>query len=286
MTRSSPVESVIRTSRFTIEGRSRAGNETWFRVRELNVALDIGRCPDLLVAVPHIFVTHAHLDHALGIPFYAAQRRLQRLTTGSVYVPREAEEGYRELMRIHESLEGTEYPLDLVGLAPGESRPLRRDLLVRAHRSTHRVPTNAYEFVSERVKLLPEYRQLPGAEIARLRADHPEMFTSEERSLLFYTGDTDSRILEQCEALYRSEVLIIECSFVEVEDRERATRYAHIHADDLFERAGRFENETIVLTHFSLRYSPASIQRTLQRRCPSVLRDRIRLALPEPYSRL
>lgn len=46
---------VIQTPRFSIEGKSRAGNETYFRVRELGVSLDIGRCPDLLISVPHIF---------------------------------------------------------------------------------------------------------------------------------------------------------------------------------------------------------------------------------------
>ncbi|MCU1230594.1 MAG: ribonuclease chloroplastic-like isoform, partial [Acidobacteria bacterium] len=56
---------------FTIEGRSRAGHETWFRIRELGIALDIGRCPDVIVGLSNVFVSHAHLDHAVGIPFYA-----------------------------------------------------------------------------------------------------------------------------------------------------------------------------------------------------------------------
>ena len=77
----------IDTTHLHIEGRSRAGHETYFRVRELNAAFDIGRCPDLLVATPHVFVTHAHLDHAVGIPFYAGQRQLHGMTGGHVYVP-------------------------------------------------------------------------------------------------------------------------------------------------------------------------------------------------------
>src|SRR6187431_1147121 len=79
----------LHTEHFTIEGRSRAGHETWFRVRELGTALDIGRCPDAVISMPRVFITHAHLDHALGIPFYAGQRHLQRVAGGSVYVPAE-----------------------------------------------------------------------------------------------------------------------------------------------------------------------------------------------------
>jgi len=36
----------------------------------------------------------------------------------------------------------------------------------------------------------------------------------------------------------------------------------------------------IVLTHFSRRYSRDESRDTIQRRCPPVLRDRLRLALP------
>ena len=75
-------EVLVSPERFTIEGRSRAGHETYFRVRELGAVLDIGRCPDMAIGMPNIFITHAHLDHALGIPFYAGQRHLQRISGG------------------------------------------------------------------------------------------------------------------------------------------------------------------------------------------------------------
>lgn len=286
MTRAGSSRVQIVTPRFTLDGKSRAGNETWFRVRELNLALDIGRCPDVLVGVPHVLVTHAHLDHALGIPFYAAQRTLQRLPTGKVYVPAENLQDYRMLMALHEKLEGTTYDLSLVGLALGEEASLRRDLVVRTHRATHRVPTNAYEIVELRHKLRPELADRPGEELAALRAAGIDPSAATESSLLFYTGDTDRGILETNRHLYRSEVLVIECSFVDPADRDRGPRYRHLHIDDLFDFQERFQNEIIVLTHFSLRYSAEEIHRQISRRCPARLTDRIRLALPEPFVRL
>lgn len=276
----------ISTPRFTLEGKSRAGNETWFRVRELNLALDIGRCPDVLVGVPHVLVTHAHLDHALGIPYYAAQRTLQRLPAGKVYVPAENLDDYRALMALHEKLEGTTYDLDLVGLALGEEAALRKDLVVRTHRSTHRVPTNAYEIVELRHKLRPEHAGRPATELAALRAAGIDPSAASESSLLFYTGDTDRGILETNQQLYNSEVLVIECSFVDPGDRDRGPMYRHLHIDDLFDFQERFENDVIVLTHFSLRYSVEEIHHQISRRCPTRLTDRIRLALPEPFVKL
>lgn len=277
---------IIDTPRFTIEGKSRAGNETYFRIRELGIALDIGRCPDILVGVRHIFVTHAHLDHALGIPFYAAQRRLQRLEAGTIYIPQETVEDFTALMALHEKLEGTQYPLRLVGMLPGDRRLLRRDLEVVAHRSSHRVVCNAWEFVEKRHKLRPQYAEQSGPDLARLREEGIEVADTVEKSLLFYTGDTDRRILEKGGAIFGAEVLMIECSFTAEGEEERAAQYAHIHLSDLYEFADQFENEWIVLTHFSLRDSPETIHRLISRTCPARLRDRLRLALPEGLTRL
>jgi len=276
----------ISTPRLTIEGRSRAGNESWFRVKELGVALDIGRCPDVLVGVPHIFVTHSHLDHALGIPFYASQRNLQSLPIGTVYVPAENLDDFHELMRIHGKLESTTYDLELVGMNPGDERDLRRDLVVRAHASTHRVAARSYEFLEKRRRLLPQFQGESGEELARLRGSEVVTTADELHSLLLYTGDTDAGIFETTTAVFHTDVLMIECSFVEEGDQSRAARYTHLHLDDIFERADMFRNELIILTHFSLRNSPVAIHVEVDRRCPAILRERLRLALPEPHSQL
>ena len=274
------------TEHFTIEGRSRAGHETWFRVRELGVALDIGRCPDPVISMPDVFITHAHLDHAVGIPFYAGQRRLQRLEAGNVYVPAEAADDFRQLMRIHEKLEDVDYEIEIVGMAEGETRRLGRTHLVRAHRATHRVEARAYEFLEIRHHLKPQYAGTDGAELARLRASGVEVTEEFQVPMLFYTGDTDRGILEQNQAIFKAEVLMIECSFIADGHQERAAKYRHIHFDDIADHAEKFENHLIVLTHFSRRYSRGEINESIRRRCPDVLRDRLRLALPEPYTRV
>ena len=140
--------SSIPTRHFTIEGRSRAGHETWFRVRELASRSTSAAVPIAVIGMPHIFVTHAHLDHALGIPFYAGQRHLQRIEGGRVYVPAEAADDFRALMALHEKLEGTHVRHRDRRLAVGESLRIGRTHEVRAHRATHRVAARAYE-VSE-----------------------------------------------------------------------------------------------------------------------------------------
>jgi ribonuclease Z len=276
----------IPTEHFTIEGRSRAGHETWFRVRELGVSLDIGRCPDQVIALPHIFVTHAHLDHSVGIPFYAGQRHLQRIEGGRVYVPSESASDFRTLMSLHEKLENTEYDIEIVGVAEGETVRIGRTHFVRGHRATHRVAARAYEFIELRHHLKKEYEGAPAAELARLRHEGVTVADEFERSLLFYSGDTDRGILELNTALFKADVLMLECSFIADGHQDRAAKYRHIHFDDIAEFAGSFENTLVVLTHFSRRYSREEIRDTLRRRCPEILRDRLRLALPHPYTTL
>jgi ribonuclease Z len=274
----------IATEHFTIEGRSRAGHETFFRVRELGVVLDIGRCPDMAIGVPHVFITHAHLDHALGIPFYAGQRHLQRIPGGRVYVPREAAGDFRALMQLHQKLEDTEYDIEIVGVGEGDTVSIGKGHEVRGHRATHRVAARAYEFLEVRHRLRPEFAGRD--DIGDLRRRGEDVVEEFRHPLLFYTGDTDRGIFETSDALFRAEVLIVECSFIADGHQERAARYRHIHFDDIAEFADRFENALIVLTHFSRRYSRAEIRDEIRRRCPAVLRDRLRLALPEPFQRL
>lgn len=276
----------LRTPHFLLEGRSRAGHETFFRIRELGVALDIGRGPDLVLPMDHVFITHAHLDHAAGIPFYAAQRRLQGVGGGTIYVPAESADGVRELLRVQEKLTGGEFHVEVRGLEPGDEVRFGRTHMVRAHAASHRVAARGYELVEIRHRLLPEFEGLDREELSRLHRDGVRIDGPYSSPVLFYTGDTDRGLLETCDAAFRAEVLLIECSFLADGHQERAELYRHIHIDDIAEFAEKFENQLIVLTHFSRRYSRDEIRTLVRRRLPVSLHERIRLALPEQWQRL
>jgi ribonuclease Z len=250
------------------------------------VALDIGRGPDQVVSMEHVFITHAHLDHAAGIPFYGAQRRLQRLDGGTIYVPAEAAEDVRELLRIQERLTGHEFHTGIRGMAAGDEVRFGRTHLVRAHAAPHRVAARAYELFEVRHRLRKELEGLEREELLRLHREGTRVDEPYTTPVLFYTGDTDRGILERCEELFRAEVLMIECSFIEDGHQERAETYRHIHVDDIADFAGKFRNELIVLTHFSRRYSRDQIRDGVRRRLPASLHERIRLALPEQWQRI
>lgn len=277
----------LQTEHFLIEGRSRAGHETFFRIRDLNIALDIGRCPDLIVSMPRVFITHAHLDHAAGIPFYAGQRHLQGLDGGTIYVPAEAHSDVLALLDVQRRLTGARFEeVEIVAVAAGEELRLSRTLYVRGHAAPHRVAARGYEFIERRHHLREQFLGSDRETIAQLRREGVDVDEEYRKSILFYTGDTDRGLLETCDALFRAEVLMIECSFIDDGHQDRAARYRHIHIDDLADFAEKFENRLIVLTHFSRRYSRDQIRDGVRRRLPASLHERIRLGLPEQWQRL
>ena len=266
----------------TFEGRSRAGNETWIRVRELGLALDVGRGPDALVGTGKLFVSHVHLDHFAGVPVLISQRSLQSMEPPVVWLPGESRDLVADLIRTFGSLEGFEYRVELVGATPGDRFTIRRNLEARAHRATHRVPALAWEFRERRVKLAPAFRHLPGEVLREMKRNGHEAFEETWHSRLMYTGDTDREIFEVSPAIFDTDVAVVECTYVREEDRERGRQWQHLHADEIFEHAERFRG-SVLLVHFSLRDTPEQIHTMLTRRCPAVLRGRLFLALPAPY---
>ena len=138
-------------------------------------------------------------------------------------------------------------------------------------------------FSEIRHKLVERLAGLPGGEIARMRAEGAEVTRREETPLLAYTGDCGAGIFDAEPDLLRARVLLIECSFLRPEDVGRARDYGHLHLDDFLERADLFENEAIVMTHFSMRYRPEEIFEAL-RTLPAEIRDRVVAFLPREES--
>ena len=100
--------------------------------------LDLGRGADAAIGVSNVFITHAHLDHAAGIAFYAGQRQLHRMTGGRVWVPAEAADGFREILRVWERLTSTRFPPTSPNEPTSGSPRIYRRPATRAARSTRR----------------------------------------------------------------------------------------------------------------------------------------------------
>ena len=269
----------IEAAGIPIEGVSIAGHESFYKLPGFRTLLEFGRAPDDVVGYSNVCVTHGHLDHIAGLAHFASRRRLQELPAARVFIPAEAAGPVGKWIEACESLENIEYRLEIVPSRPGDRVQLRNDLELTVLPGRHRVPTVGYLFSEVRQKLRDEFAGLSGEEIARLRAKGSAVTRREEVPLLAYPGDCGAEIFDAAPQILSARVLLLECSFLLPEDRERAREYAHIHIEDLVARAALFRNEAVVLTHFSQRYRPEEIREAL-RALPEPLAERVVAFLP------
>ena len=269
----------VEASGIEIEGVSIAGHESFYKVPAFHALLDFGRAPEDAVSYATVCLTHGHLDHAAGLAHHASRRRLAGLSGARVFAPQEAVPDLEAWIAACERLERVSYGIDLAASRPGDRVTLRRDLELRVLPGRHRVPSVGYLFTEVRHKLVDELAGRPGPEIAALRARGVAVTRPEEIPLLAYTGDCGVEIFDAAPELFTSRVLLVECSFLRPDDVDRARVYGHLHLQDFLDRADRFENEAIVLTHFSQRYSAAEIREGL-RALPAGLARRVVPFLP------
>ncbi|HSB36557.1 MAG TPA: MBL fold metallo-hydrolase [Thermoanaerobaculia bacterium] len=258
-----------------LRGFSAAGRETWFHFPTLRLAFDLGRAPTELVPVANVFLSHAHLDHAAGLPYWCSQRRLLRLPGGVARTHPAAVPLWRELLALHERLEDVRYDARVEPMAPGGTVVLRRDLSVTAFAADHRVPTLGF-FASEvRRRLRPEWKD-KGPDAVRAAATAGTDVAGEVSiPLVAFSGDTAAGFFDAApKEIFEARVLLLECSFVEPRDDGRSKEWKHLHLSEIAERADQIRNEVLVLTHLTLRTSPEEIRRQISNRFPASLAKR------------
>lgn len=263
-----PVE--LRLGDLRIEGWSRAGEETWFRVHPPGLALDAGRGALQLTGARDVFLTHGHLDHALGLPYVLSQRSLHRSVGTRVFCPVETVEPLAGLIAASERLERATYCYELVGLAPGDRVEVGRNLAMEAFAIDHVVPGVGYHLIRRKRHLAPALSGRSRDELIALRQQGIETTETVEEIWLSYCGDTGPAVFELEPRLYTSRVLMVECTFLTAEHRHRGGLYKHIHLEDLAERAGSFRNEALVLHHLSRRHSVGDLRREVERHLPGL----------------
>ena len=265
-----------------LEATSIGGLETCIEVPDWGLCFDIGRCPPTAVRRQRVLMTHAHMDHLGGIAMHCATRELMALPTPIYHVPRENVADIEALFEVWRRLDRSDLRCEIHPCGPGDRFPIGNGRVAVPFRSPHRVPCQGYAIEARRKKLLPQYVGADGEEIRRLRQEGVVVSEEVEVVELAFTGDTVIDVLEREEAVRRARLLVMEVTFLD--DRvpvPRARSSGHVHLDEVVERAALFENEAILFTHFSARYSPGEVRRIVSGRLPPGLAERVHLLLPE-----
>ncbi|MEZ6058057.1 MAG: MBL fold metallo-hydrolase [Planctomycetaceae bacterium] len=275
MTDNLPIKSLVHGG-LTIEGFSRAAMQSYWRVPELKCGFDMGGTPWSFMGTQTFFISHAHLDHLLALPAYVARRRMMKMEPPTILLPAAVVEPVEKMLRSWQRLDRGRMVCNLIGMEPGDEHELSREHVATAFQTIHTVPSLGFVVSERRKKLKPEYQGLSGDEIRDIRMTGGEVSAEFRFPLVCYTGDTAPEGLDTCPDVYESKILITEATFFRPEHRrDKIHKFGHTHLDDIIDRAERFQNELIILGHFSMRNHDDQLRRAVGRRLPASLKDRV-----------
>ena len=216
----------------------------------------------------HVFVSHSDRDHVTGLLQF---NQLNARPDLHIHYP--ADSGSLPALAYFTSkfdsyVQGTNWN----AVRPGDEVALRSNLVVTAIENSHIVTdaetTNSLSYVVQSVsrKLKPEYVGKATLEIASLRKDlGVEAITNEVRATkLIYSGDTP---VEYDGRYNDASVLIHEATLLTREEiAPDDTRYnKHSSLDAVMEMVADSRIRTLILGHFSSRYSNEQIDVAIHR---------------------
>jgi ribonuclease Z len=269
-----PIE--LRFGDLRIEGWSRAGDDNWFRVHPPGLAFDVGRGALQLAGAQDVFLSHGHLDHVLGLPFVLSQRSLHRHAHTRVFCPAEIAAPLSTFVAASEGLERARYRYELVPLAPGDRVEVGRGLTVEAFATDHVVPSLGFHLWRAKRRLAAAFAGCSREELIALRERQIDTSEAVVDLWLTYCGDTGPGVFEREPRLFHACVLMLECTFLGEQHRDKGELYKHLHLGDIARWAGEFRNEALVLHHLSRRFREDELRAEVARRLPE-LADRIHL---------
>jgi ribonuclease Z len=267
----------VKAGGLTLRGVSLGGIYTSIQVPELDCVFDAGIPLRAAAGARRLFLSHGHVDHAGALSSLLGVRALfGHPRPLAVHLPAEIADAMKDALTAMSRMQRWELAVELIPMSPGDEVALRGDLSVRAVRTYHPVPSLAYVIVRQVSKLRAELVGLPGEEIARRRHAGEVVSQMHERLELAYATDTLAVVLDREPMLTRARVLVLECTFLDGRKSLADARAGcHVHLDELIERAAMFENEAVVLMHFSQLYRPDEVREFLARRLPPGLGERV-----------
>lgn len=261
---------------WTLEGSSTAGISTSLICPELSVAFDVGQGLPWAFNMHKFLITHAHMDHAAGIPYIISQKALTGQMAPVFYMPEAMVEKMHQIIHLWQELEGHVYDYKFVATQEGVKFPLKGHTFFKTFPTHHRVPSHGYCIFQERKKLKAELQGCERQEILDRKSRGENVEDHFEEPLIAFTGDTKVEFLEGPEFVRKAKILVMEVTYIDDKKSVASAReWGHIHFEELLPRLEHLENEKIVLMHLSARYSCRQFQELITRTVSTELAEKL-----------
>ncbi len=221
--------------------------------------------------VEHVFLTHLHGDHVLGLPGLAQTWDFNdRDTPLAIHAPAGTRQRIEGL--VGATGERPSYPVRVHQVRPGDVALSREEYEIQVFDVEHHTNAVGYALVEDdrkgrfdRQKAEEEFNLPPGPEYSKLhngeavehegRTIEPSDVVGDPRPgrTIVYTGDT--RPCDAVRAVAEDADLLIHDSMFGHDRRERAVETAHSTAREAAELARDADVKRLALTHISSRYA-------------------------------